>query len=487
LIAVAACAAMDFGIHIGLLLRAYSLIFTVTLLAWWLGIRYIRRPTLFRGMALGLTAALMFYLHVTSIFALLVLGIFTLILYPHRVWHWWLPAVIIGILIVPEAISKFSLASGKAGTGVPILQQWLAGGATVLFQQIERILRDFAGYGISLWSALMIIAATVILDRYHKDRRTLALVVWVLAPILLFFTSLFDAYNNRHLAWVMPGFALWIGWGFSRLPRSAITGLMAIFVLLMFGPVPIAERYTRHKAPLVSSFSFLQYHAKSGDVVVIDPNTPDISPEEWDYYVRAYFPRGVEFVTNPGSHRRVWYAAFEGQQTPSTADLVYKNRTQLLRTGDDSFAVKLYEAPPNLTGIAFENGMRFHGIEALDTYGPAPVWREGQTVRVRLWWSAIRQIDLDYSEAVFIFGEGRVIAQSDGAPQVMEGPRETSRWVTDRYYVEEREITLPSPLNSGVYPLSISVYQWWDNKRLSAPGMDENKLLPVMSIRIKSW
>jgi hypothetical protein len=110
-------------------------------------------------------------------------------------------------------------------------------------------------------------------------------------------------------------------------------------------------------------------------------------------------------------------------------------------------------------------------------------------VRVRLWWSADQAIGLDYSEATYLLNKvgGRRIAQFDGPPQISNGPQATSRWTTGRYYVEEREITLPYPLASNEFDIALTVYQWWDNTRIAAPGVDENDLLYLGTVTVKAW
>lgn len=484
-ITVGACAAMGYAIHIGLLLRGYSLLFTMTLLAWWMAIRYFRRPSTLRAALLAVCLAVMVYLHITALFTLLMIGLFTLVMYGRQVWRWWLPGVMAAVLAFPEINAKLLIGAGRASTGLPILQTWLADGAHIYGQVLENLVRDFAGYGFMMWAAFVAIAGALIVDRHGLQRRTLALLLWMAAPVLFFFVQLWDAFTNRHLAWVMPGAALWIGWGFARLPRAGIAGLMTVFALVMFGPVPIAERYKKVDAPLVAAFTFLTRHLQIGDAFLIDPNYKDVPPEEWDYFVRAYLPSGLKLVSDPGDYQRVWYVTTEGQQDPSTLAAVQRQRAPGIALTAPGFTLRLYEAPPDIGGVAFENGMRFHGVESIDNGGPLALRRPGETLRLRLWWSVDKQVPLDYSIGVYVLGESGLVVQYDGPPQPADAPRETSRWVVNRYYIQDLELALPDTLASGNYAVKLAVYYWQDAKRLSAPGVDGDHLLPLLTLPVK--
>jgi hypothetical protein len=126
-------------------------------------------------------------------------------------------------------------------------------------------------------------------------------------------------------------------------------------------------------------------------------------------------------------------------------------------------------------------------MEAIGPQSPIPVWREGETIRVRLWWSADEAVTLDYSVGLYVLGPERLLGQTDGAPQLLDGPQETSRWASGRYYVDERQITLVNPMPRGDYLLHLAVYQSWDAVRIDAPGLTADKLLPTLHFRIMSW
>ncbi len=114
--------------------------------------------------------------------------------------------------------------------------------------------------------------------------------------------------------------------------------------------------------------------------------------------------------------------------------------------GPPELLIRLYEGPPDFAGVLYDNGMRFHGAEVIQngvlSQGPI-ARREGQTIRLRLWWSVdAAPLAADYSlSTVIVDDNGVIVAQFDGPPQVAgtpDDPRETSQWQPGRYYVEER-------------------------------------------------
>ena len=171
---------------------------------------------------------------------------------------------------------------------------------------------------------------------------------------------------------------------------------------------------------------------------------------------------------------------------------VYKRQLQKNRAPGPAFnfqdyALQLYEEPPDVPGVHFDNGMIFNGVEVLDQPGPVPIYRSGETIHLWLWWSIDHPVTLDYSEGTYVIAPNGLLAQFDGPPQMTADPHETSRWVPGRYYVEERTVTLPSKIDTGSYSVQLSVYQWWDNKRISAPTTNTDALLPIATVQVKAW
>jgi hypothetical protein len=246
---------------------------------------------------------------------------------------------------------------------------------------------------------------------------------------------------------------------------------------------------------LNENLEWLHDHIQAGDALIIDPANKCGGAYEWDYALRAYFPEGVLVATNPAGYRRVWFGTFDGQQTPNLLQKIMTQRIPDEYVGPAGCFFRLYQGPPDAEGTLFANGMRFHGADIIDADGQlwsAPVVRhEGQTVNLRLWWSADKQVDLDYSVGTYILG-GNLLAQADGAPQLIyppNAPRETSRWKTDQLYVEERTLKLPDQLSVGEYGynLDLAIYDSQTNQRVAAPGQDADHLLAIQRIILKAW
>jgi hypothetical protein len=70
---------------------------------------------------------------------------------------------------------------------------------------------------------------------------------------------------------------------------------------------------------------------------------------------------------------------------------------------------------------------------------------------------------------------------------VADGPQATSQWTTGRYYIEERELILPYPAANWTFDIDLTVYQWWDNVRIEAPGVGQDGLLRLESVPITAW
>lgn len=492
LVAMLAFNGFGYVLFLSTLLRGYMLALTLWVLALLLTQRYFERPTRWRGLALALALAAMFYVHYTTAIGILGIGLIGLALY-RRPRLWLYPGLLTALLCLPEALARLDVIRIK---GEVVAQHIALDPPHILLA--DHYL-DYAGQQPALWGALLLIASALALEHFRVQRRTIVLALWMLAPLgIIWFTMNIDAFHARHLSWVMVGFAMWIGAGLALLPRAALIAAAIVMALASFERMPLNDRYEAiPRLPFVSTFNALREAFRGGDALLLDlicAGCTPIDAEEWDYFSRAYFPRGIRYIEAadimpPEAHRRVWYVAFRGRENADILRTLASTRAFSGAISNDVWQLRLYEAPPDLEGVLFENGMRYHGAEITNDAGLPLVWGESEMVHLRIWWSADEAIALDYSVASYLWDaeEGHVLAQFDGPPQVLDGPPETSRWEPGRYYVEERAITLPNPLPTGDYTIMLSVYQWWDSVRIGAPGADANNLLPIRSIYVKSW
>jgi hypothetical protein len=185
----------------------------------------------------------------------------------------------------------------------------------------------------------------------------------------------------------------------------------------------------------------------------------------------------------------VWYLKWDSLEDKEFEKKVRQNRVAEDFIGPPEALFRLYEAPPDMTGIPFANGLRFHGMDLVDRTTNLLALRAGDKFRVRLWWSVDHPLDLDYSVSLQVLVNGKVTIQSDSAPQVTapDMPRETSQWQPGQYYIEERELNVPRSLKEGTYPIYLVVYYWQNNTRFSAPGANTDNMLPIYTLYVKAF
>src|SRR5690606_20208109 len=110
--------------------------------------------------------------------------------------------------------------------------------------------------------------------------------------------------------------------------------------------------------------------------------------------------------------------------------------------------------------------------------------REGQDLRVRLWWSLSRPVTRDYSVGLYLRASSGILqAQVDG-PLADAVAGYASGWTPGQIYVEERVLTMPYPVRAGQYRLQLAVYTPEDGQRLSAPDLNSELLRNLGRIQI---
>ncbi len=478
-ITILAYGLLGYGIFLGTELRPYSLLLGVIPLALWLATRYFERPRLGRALALGACMAGMFYITLTAIGAFVVIGLYTLFAYPRRILRWAVPGAVALALALPELLSKASLAVSRTGgtsqIRVPPLPEAIAG-----------IYQSYAGVGFGVLALLFLVAAVLIAR--HRQRTSMALLLWVAMPLALYaLNPILGFFQARYSWWVLLGLALWLGWGLSDLPSLPRVVSAVVLALLLFAPLPLDD-YQIPGPPLGQTFVWLRERVQGGDVFLIDPNCGECSTlEKLDYLTRVYFPQGLTLVANPTGYRRIWYM-HGAKPALALRQSVEQGRIAGPFFGPAELLVQLYEGPPDPVGVAFANGMRFHGVDVIDATEPLAL-HEGDHVRLRLWWSADQPIDHDYSVSVRLSKRlgGTPLDQSDSPPLIENGPGETSQWVPGSYYTEDRTVTLPYPTSGGTYQVWAVVYFYQSPTPIPAPGVADDGILPIRSLYVKVW
>jgi hypothetical protein len=483
LISMVALAGLGQTIMLSMMIRGYAHVLALAILMFWLTIRYFDHPNIRRAVWLGLCMAVMFYTHMTAVIAFFMIGLFTLIIYRGAVWRWWLPGLLAGVGALPEILNKVGMIGAKSSYEAELFRK-------PALNVIGGLYGEFIGYLIPIWIVIIIIAALLIIIKGKRPTWTLLLIIWIAFPLVIyiFHRPLGFMFNARHMSWVLVAMAIAVGWGIALAPRIIRSVAIVALTVAMFWAHPNIRAIT--SVPYVTNFSWLASHLKVGDVVLIDPKAGSSSPENWDFFERIYFPQGLHFVTDPAGYSRVWYVSMDGRQDPATYVAIKQGRIAGEFVGKWDFLIRLWEAAPDPKGTDFENGMRFLGAQLPDASSPyQAAWAEGQDFRIRLWWSASRRIELDYSTSLVVINDatGERLLQLDSPPNITDGPKETSRWSVDEYYLDDRVIDLPESSQSGTFTIYLIVYQWWDQQRIAAPGTNEDQMLPIQKFTIKAW
>lgn len=479
--------ALGFVIFLSLLVRAYTFLLALSSLAFWLTLRYFDRPTVRRGLALALCCVAMWFLHYTAAFVFILLGLLTLFRYGRAVWRWWLPGGIVAIVGVLTFIAQQEVfATRTAYNGTLLLPP--------LVEALTEVYGAFTYPVFLVWLALFLIA-TILLISWRSQRLTaLALLVWLGGPLVVYFLNsrlgLFQ--DVRYLWWAIIGLIFWLGLGLARLPqramRIAVALVIAVIAFLPFTIDDFQASQFHTFAPVDYNFDLLRENMRPGDVVLVDPNCGCAPDEVWDYYQKIYFPNGLPFVQSAEGYRRIWYVSINWLADEATFASVEAGRVAGKYFGPPNFLIRLYEAPPDSEGILYSNNMRFHGAEILRANTPnGPIYHEGETVKVRMWWSVDAPVTLDYSLSLVVFDNQQTPRALDSPPHPADAPTSTSQWQPGQFYIDEWEIPLPYPLRDGTYPLWMALYFWGDQQRLIAPGVDERGLLKLGEVLVHSW
>lgn len=502
LLTAAAYSALGDSIFLSTYLRAYVIALALFPAALWLTVRYFRKPTVWRSLPLALLLAVLFYTTYTSVLAFLALGLYTLLACRRQVWRWVLPVAVLLVLVAPELLRQWATFVRRIERTADINPQMAA-----LPVALADIFENYLGRGIWLgvWVVLLALALIFALGQRRRAIVQWAVVTSVIGPLALYSFMAVGLYYflvSRYTWWALFAIALLTGLGLSRLPRLARYVVLLVLVTLNF--VNYHDwRYV--PLPFESVFSYLDQHARPGDVLLVDralclrdcsPN--DSESNKFSYYYRV-FAADLPLVESADDHRRIWYLSQNGWQDEATQKAVLNGRIAREFAGPWNFLVRLHEAPPDPVGVPFENGLRYHGLEVLDDgvvqTGLIDLW-EQDTVTLRLWWSVDEAVAREYSVAVkALNAANHEVFGLDGAPQLVQLdptvtdplPSRMVDWLPGEIYVEERRMTLPEADTQNYLRLVLTVYQWWDGVRVPAPGVNADGLLPLQEFTLWGW
>jgi hypothetical protein len=497
-----ALAAVAYHLELSIFLRGYIMALAFFLLTLWLAMRYFEHPNWQQAMVLALAVATMFYTTYISMFAFAIIGLVTVVRYGRNIWRWWLPMLMSLLLVLPELLYKYSRLNNRFSTTVAAnIQQTKS-----LWIGIKDLSLDVLGSQFILWIVLLVIVAAVLLIRQRRTVAWVFLLIVLATPFLLYAVvqaKIIFHYHHRYVWWALAALALFIGAGVAHMPRA----LRFATVLVMIGMMLFNVRAYQTRQPFYdyeSTFRWIAEQALVGDVLIRDTGFCSQAcghgRMEWNYYQAYYLDNRVQRVTEPADYRRIWYVRSSATQNEALESLIFDGRIPAQFWGPTYFKAQLFIAPPDPEGILFENGMRFHGVDFLDETGnmqPQLIEVNEQTeLHLRLWWSVDEPLMQDYSaSAQLLTDDGQLIEQSDGAPQPIHLqpvnqpplPQTLTGWQPNTIYVEERSIDIPDLDDFYRSQLVIIVYDWRDNTRFLADGVDENGVLPIRDREIFVW
>jgi hypothetical protein len=122
---------------------------------------------------------------------------------------------------------------------------------------------------------------------------------------------------------------------------------------------------------------------------------------------------------------------------------------------------------------------------ALLSHHLEPAWaRPGGTIGLRLRWRAEAAMERTYKVFVHVLDAGaeKVVAQRDAEP--LDGRAPTPGWVTGEVLDDEYQITLPSDLRAGEYPIEVGVYEERSGDRLLLPD-GESRLVLATHLEVR--
>ena len=517
-----AFSALGLNIFLSTSLRPYTMSFALYPLAFWCGWRYFSGLRWREGVGFAALLALMFYTAYTAPIAFAVMGVILLVNFPRRWWAW-LPIGGLAVLFaLPQLLDLFgtsyALNRANVSADVPLNP---AGDGLLGYWWFRYV--AFFGHVAPVWMLIVILAIGWAVWKERKPTPTTVTLIAIVAGMPLFIATLGTGMGfaeSRYWWGISLAFALLIGYGWSFAPRVLQVGLGAFCVGVMFVHIPEGKfSYGLGELPthFEDAFTVLAQQWQGGDVLILDERckgNPEYErpfcgyPEEWDYYQMTYFPNGgLTLTDSPSNHRRVWFFHNQNGVEARQLQAVQDGRLPSVFVGPPTFLFQLYVAPPNSVGIGYANGLRFHGYEIIDPLlnnqvnDGVLVRREGESIRIRLWWSVDEPLTADYSTALHIATDitQPAIISVDGIPQpvslqpnVTSSQRgETSTWMPNTFYVDERVLSIPSDV-SLKYMLSdlqlyLTVYQWWDGQTIPNAHTHDNGRMLLRPMRLLAY
>jgi Dolichyl-phosphate-mannose-protein mannosyltransferase len=472
LLAALAFATSSYALYFLLEIRGYSLMLLTETAFVAVYLRWLKRSTWGRSVALFAVQAAMLYTHFILGVVLALAGLHLLLTAPRKLFLWLgiaLATAIAFIPLIPQFQSAMAIRGNLAGQTLP-----------------NYATRDFLSFITAfsahwdLWFGLILILCAVGLIRtvaQGHGRQLIWLAVWGIAIPLVAYAIRYSSliFTTRYLTFTLPAIFLLIGIGLAAIPikrNSAWIGTAALLILALAPWQPYDHRPAPSSdgPPLHELFRTMSARFQPGDIVAFDPNLTGYDPLALAYYKQLYYPQGtVARGKAVPTARRVWYVVRQGSEDQPMLAAVQQGRLATDFWGPWYLATTLYEAPPSTTGLLFGDSLRFYGADVQRR----SALHAGDSIGLTLWWSSEKPITQPLSVSIQVVNaDGEVVAQGqDGPPKAANTPDMTT-WTQGALYLDERQVQIPYQphIASGAadeeLTVQLIVYQSWDGTRL---------------------
>jgi hypothetical protein len=153
--------------------------------------------------------------------------------------------------------------------------------------------------------------------------------------------------------------------------------------------------------------------------------------------------------------------------------------------GPDMVVYRLYRMDVE-TDVRFGDAIHLLGYDR-----SAEVVKRGDTLTLRFYWNAVQTPADNYSLFVHLvpIDEYTILAQSDGAPAVLERPTLTWNEPSETLISPPFTLNIPPELSPGEYRVMVGLYNYQTGQRLTVINGDANTLgdvFPLLTLRLDS-
>lgn len=470
-------------------IRPYGLIMMLVAASMWTYQRWLVRQSARWAFYYAVTVGLMLYIHYFLFVLMLVQAVYFVLRIPSRrlirqglgvaalvllIWLPWLPFAAWQVMHVRQA----EIAGGNE-RGI------IGAGSTTEPTSVEammRLARTATNGQVILYGGILVVGAFLL---WRKEGYRLALVWGVGVPAAAMVVNLAVAvYTPRYVVYLVVGLAAAAGAALAALPKRIRLPALAVVIGLTFWSLP---QYIPVRIPLRDLYRQISAAAGPDDVLFFDTGgleDPFVFKQAQRYLAPDVWARHTRDMEQAQAARRVWYITDEEWRTEITrARFAQIEQTHPLRQiigrcdRQWCYLLQLLEAPPNAEAAIFGDALGFRGVD-VDAVS-------AQAASVRLWWTADDRIPLDYSIGLHLLDSaGMIVAQSDGPiiDWYSRQPVQTSHMEPGKIYIDARTLLLPDDLPAGDYQLALTVYQSWDQVRLTLPDGTDYLYLETITI-----